>query len=78
MSDNEAVSWSDYHAHHTNAETEIRQKISKELLEHMAFLDRSGSPECFVQGIERARNIVMYNLSLKDFVEDSTTQERLF
>ena len=78
VSDNEAVSWSDYHAHHSNAETEIRQKISQELLQHMEFLDRSGAPECFIQGVERARNIVLYNLSLKDFAEDSTPQERLF
>lgn len=78
MTDNEAVSWSDYHSHNSNREVEIRQKISQELLEHMKFLDNIGSPECFVKGIERARNVVLYNMTVKDFADDSTTQERLF
>lgn len=78
MSDNTAVSWSDYSAHLSNVEYEIRHRIAKELLEHIEILDQQKSPECFVQGVQRARNIVLMNTKINSFADEVETQEKLF
>lgn len=78
MSDNVAVSWSEYHAMKTNAEIEVRQKISQELLEHMRFLQMDGAPECYLQGMERARTFILYNTSISNNIDDDYLQQWLF
>ena len=78
MSDNEAVSWSNYSSHRTSIEYEVRHKVAKELLEHIRFLDKNKAPECYIQGMDRARLFVLHNASLKDSYEQLDYQERLF
>lgn len=78
MSDNEAVSWSEYESHNRNTEYLVRHKIARELLEHIEILDNQKSPECFIQGVERARNIVLMNVNLKFVTDEVETQEKLF
>lgn len=78
MADNEAVSWSEYESHNRNTEYIVRHKIAQELLEHIEILDKQKSPECFIQGIERARNIVLTNISSKFVTEEVDPQEKLF
>lgn len=78
MCDNTAVSWSEYSQHLSNLEVEVRQKISRELLEHIHFLERTQTPECYIQGVERARVFVLNNISLKSDTPGIETQEKLF
>ena len=78
MSDNQAVSWSDYSAHMTEVESSLRNKIAKELLEHIRFLDKTGAPECYMQGVERARVFVLYGTKLKENQAGVELQEKLF
>lgn len=78
MSDNTAVSWSEYGAHKSNIEYEVRHKIAKELLKHMEILDKQNSPECFVQGVNRARNLVLMNLNFESVTDEVDPQEKLF
>lgn len=78
MCDNTAVRWSEYSSHVSNLEIEVRQKISKELLEHIRFLEKTQTPECYIQGIERARVFVLNNISIRSDIEQVENQEKLF
>lgn len=78
MCENAAVSWSEYSRHVSNVETEVRQKISRELLQHISFLQEEGSSECYMQGVERARVLVLNNISIRSSEDGVETQEKLF
>lgn len=78
MCDNTAVGWSEYSRHVSNVETEVRQKLSRELLQHIRFLEEDGSPECYIQGVERARVLVLNNTSIRSSEDGVETQEKLF
>lgn len=78
MCDNTAVRWSEYSSHISNLELEIRQRISKELLEHIGFLEKTQTPECYIQGVERARIFVLNNTSIRSDIGDVENQDKLF
>lgn len=78
MCDNTAVSWSEYSQHLSNLEMEVRQKIARELLEHIHFLEKTQVPECYIQGVERARVLTLNNISIKNDTSGIETQEKLF
>lgn len=78
MCDNTAVSWSDYSHHLSNIEVEIRQKVSRELLQHIGFLQNDNTPDCYIQGLERARILVLNNISITGDTGGVETQEKLF
>lgn len=77
MCDNSAVSWSQYESHRQEIEYEVRQKISRELLEHGRFCEQNGMPEMYVNGIERARVLVLTGVGLRHEQESAWSQERL-
>lgn len=77
MRDNSAVSWSEYESHRQQVEYAVRQKISKELLEHGRFCEDNGMPEMYINGIERARMLVLTGVSLRHEQESAWSQERL-
>ena len=78
MCDNGAVSWSEYSSHNSRVEYEVRQNISQELLKHIRFLEKTETPECYIQGLERARILVLNNISTTNDTEEVETQEKLF
>jgi hypothetical protein len=78
VSDNQAVSWSEYSSHVSEIEYSLRNKISQELLEHIRFLDKTGAPECYTQGVERARMFVVFGGKIKQYEEQVELQEKLF
>lgn len=78
MCENSAVSWSEYSSHNSRVEYEVRQKISQELLKHIHFLEKTSTPECYIQGIERARVFVLNNISITSDTVEVETQEKLF
>jgi hypothetical protein len=78
VSDNEAVSWSQYSSHVTEVESGLRNRIAKELLEHIHFLDKTGAPECYIQGVEKARMFVLYGTKIKLDNSEVELQEKLF
>jgi hypothetical protein len=78
LCENQAVSWSEYSSHLSNVEYNTRNKIAKELLEYMDFLQKTAYPECFIQGVEEARNYVLYNTNFKNNDLGVDPQERLF
>lgn len=78
MSDNAAVYWSGYTSHLREVEGSIRVRIAEELLEYISFLDQSGTPECFVKGVEKAREVVLLSDQSRHGALKTEIQERLF
>lgn len=78
MCDNTAVSWSEYSQHTSNLETEIRHKISRDLLENIDFLKNNNVSDCYIRGVEWARSLVLSNTNITGKPERVETQEKLF
>lgn len=78
MCDNTAVRWSDYELAKTQMESEFRSKISKELQKHIEEYKKNDFPDLYIQGMERARLLALYNTSLRSNIPDDANQEKLF
>lgn len=78
MCDNTAVRWSEYEMVRRQQDTEVRLKIAVELLKHIdMYRENDYSPE-YIQGMERARLLVLFDQSPKSDQENSSEQETLF
>ena len=59
MCDNTAVSWSEQNAFLINAQVGTKQALSEKLLAYMDIYEKQGYSESFLQGMERARSIIL-------------------
>ena len=78
MCDNTAVRWSDYELAKRQNEAEFRSRIAAELAKHIDLYRENNFPSEYIQGMERARLLVLYNKSLKEEAESLPDQETLF
>lgn len=58
MCDDSAVSWSEFEAHKREIESRTRAAMTEELLELLRISEKNGDPECYVQGIKRALDLL--------------------
>lgn len=78
MCDNAAIRWSEYELAKTQMEGEFRSKISKQLQKHIEEYKENNFPDLYIQGMERARLLTLYDLSIKTSPPDDAKQEKLF
>lgn len=78
MCDNTAVRWSDYELSRRQQESESRTKIAAELAKHIDMYKENNYSSEYIQGMERARLLVLFDKSLKTDTEISGEQETLF
>ena len=78
MCDNAAVRWSEYELAKTQMEGEFRSKIAKQLQKHIEEYKENDFPDLYIQGMERARLLALYDLSLKTSPPDGVIQDKLF
>lgn len=58
MCDNTAVSWSEASSERLRIQVDTQQALTKKLLENMVILRKAGYPEVFLQGMQRAVEII--------------------
>lgn len=75
MCDNTAVRWSDYELAKRQQDSEFRSKIAAELAKHIDLYRENDFSDEYLQGMERARLLVLYDKSVKI---NSSDQQTLF
>ncbi len=60
MCENVAVSWSEYESHKQRVEQSVRHQIAQDLTNHKAFCEKNGLPDMYINGLTRARTIVLW------------------
>lgn len=78
MCENSAVKWSDYELAKRQQESECRRKISEELAKHVDLYRKNGFPDLYIQGMERARLLMLFNKSPEDEEKNFPDQQSLF
>lgn len=78
MSDNEAISWSNYESSKNSIEQNVRNKISQKLLEHINFLEEAGSEHAYIQGMKRARIMVAHSDLDREPIPSFDEHDKLF
>lgn len=77
MCENSAVAWSEYQSHQNNTEQAVRHKIAQDLLTHKAFCEENGLPDMYINGLDRARIIVLTGPMSHSDRDTPWTQEKL-
>lgn len=78
MCDNTAVRWSDYELAKRQQDSEFRTKIAAELAKHIDLYRDYGYSSEYLQGMERARLLVLFDKSLAEDHPPLEKQDRLF
>jgi hypothetical protein len=78
LCDDTAVRWSEYELAKRQQESESRAKIAAELQKHIDLYRDYGYSSEYLQGMERARLLVLFDKSLKLDKESLGDQQTLF
>lgn len=78
MCDNAAVQWSEFEAEKSRIESNLRNQIAEKLFQHIGISVKSGYPETYIQGMERAREIVLMTRIDDTLSDTGYVQENLF
>jgi len=78
MCDDAAVRWSEWEAERSRIESQVKDEISKKLLENLTILEDSGYPEIFLQGFSTARNLIFSSSLGQTFNNPQHVQLSLF
>lgn len=78
MCDNTAVRWSEYETSKRQIESDFRSKIADQLKKHIAEYKKNDFPDLYIQGMERARLLALYDSPLGTSPPDEATQDKLF
>jgi|AntAceMinimDraft_5_1070358.scaffolds.fasta_scaffold03325_8 hypothetical protein len=78
MCENTAVRWSEYELAKNQLESECRNKVVIDLEKHIAKYRENDFSSEYIQGMERARLLVLYRDNVIPDTTDTACQDKLF